>query len=81
MRNWRRAPPKEHSRPRRIYRIRAKADAAVGSDLAVEASCCQPVSFVLRRYSQRMTSLRPREDGLRPAPAVAQRPPFVHVPV
>jgi FixJ family two-component response regulator len=33
----------------------------------------------LRRYSRRMTSLL-SEDGLRPVPAVAPRPPFVHVP-
>jgi len=31
-------------------------------------------------YPLGMTLLRPRVDELLPVPAVAQRPPFVHVP-
>jgi class 3 adenylate cyclase len=53
---------------------------AARASYAQEPACSAGVSFVLRRYSQRMTLLRPREDALRPVPAVAPRPPFVHIP-
>src|SRR5919201_2776071 len=37
-------------------------------------------SAYIEPYSLRMTLLRPRVDELLPVPAVAPRPPFVHVP-
>jgi hypothetical protein len=39
----------------------------------------QPGEFVAARYPLRMTSLR-FVDELSPVPAVAPRPPFVHLP-
>jgi len=33
-----------------------------------------------RSYAQPMTLLRPREEALLPVPAIAPRPPLVHVP-